>query len=103
MILREKTKFERKVAKSYNKRAFSHYVKSKNKCKEGIGPLSENGNLVHDDGQMCTILNNYFISVFTRDTSGSVTNYSDKNDGHVISNLKYTPAEVLKTIETMHN
>ena len=102
-ILREKKKFERKVANSSDKRSFSYYVKSKSKCKEGIGPLKNNGTLTHDDQQMSKILNDYFASVFTKDTSGSVCNYPDRNNGHILSNIVITPNDVKETIINLKN
>lgn len=45
---------------------FYSYVRSKNKSKEGIGPLPNNKeHLVKSDCEMVQILNTFFASVFT--------------------------------------
>jgi hypothetical protein len=44
-----------------NNRKFASYIKSKTKSKTGIGPLkNENGEVVSENKEMATILNNFF-------------------------------------------
>ena len=56
-----------------NPKGFYAYVKSKTSIKETIGPLKDNdGNLTADNTTMCSILNSYFGSVFTKEVVGEV-------------------------------
>ena len=67
-----KRAFEKKIAKSGNKRPFNFYIKSKSKARVGIGPLKVNGELVTSNQAMACALNDYFVSVFTEENSGPV-------------------------------
>ena len=63
-----KKSFEKKLSvniKSDQKRFYA-YVHSKSKTKTKVGPLIDSQNMqVEEEEQMCTILNQYFSSVFT--------------------------------------
>ena len=49
------------------------YVKSKQRSKDKIGPLkNDKGEMIMKDEQMCTVLNDYFLSVFTKEDVGNV-------------------------------
>jgi len=49
------------------------YVRSKTNAKSFVGPLTdEKGNLISDDKQMGELLNIFFSSVFTNDTTEAV-------------------------------
>ena len=64
----QKAGFEEDIALDIknNPKKFYSYVRSKNKSKEGIGPLlSDNDQLVESDTEMVQILNQFFSSVFT--------------------------------------
>ena len=52
-----KRNFERKIAKSGNKRPFNVYVKSKTKSRTNVGPLKVNDALITDNKDMAKILN----------------------------------------------
>ena len=83
-----------------DKKSFSVYVKSKSKARETIGPLTDGSNLTYDYGEMSTILNNYFMSVFTTDPPADVA-YMDKNNGKIVSDILITPEIVRKTIDSL--
>ena len=52
-----------------NPKSFHAYVRSKQKVKEGIGPLEGiRGALVSDHQEMANLLNDYFVSVFTNES-----------------------------------
>ena len=53
------------LAEECDKSKFSKYVESKNSCKEIVGPIKVDNNMVHDNADVC--VNDYFTSVFTRD------------------------------------
>ena len=70
-----KAGFEENIALEIkrNPKKFYSYVRSKNKSKEGIGPLlSDNEQLVESDAEMVNILNKFFSSVFTSEDMQSV-------------------------------
>ncbi|KAG6932917.1 hypothetical protein G0U57_020385, partial [Chelydra serpentina] len=49
-----------------NKKGFFRYVSNKKKVKESVGPLlNEGGNLVTEDVEKASVLNAFFVSVFT--------------------------------------
>ena len=51
-----------------NSTSFYSYVKSKQRSKDKIGPLkNDRGEMMMKDEQMCTVLNDYFLSVFTEE------------------------------------
>ena len=51
-----------------NSNNFYSYVKSKQISKDKIRPLkNDRGEMIMKDEQMCTVLNDYFLSVFTKD------------------------------------
>ena len=60
-LLLGKSKFERNLAKDWNKnsKAYYSYVKSKTKNKVSIGPIVHNEEVVADSETMASILNNW--------------------------------------------
>ena len=74
-----KRAFERKLAKSGNKRPFTSYVKSKSKSRTGVGPLKVDGQLLTDNASMANALNDFFVSVFTKDGSGPIPTLSQSS------------------------
>ena len=56
-----------------NSKRFYSYVKSKQRSKDKIGPLkNDRVKIIMKDEQMCTVLNDYFLSVFTKEDVGNV-------------------------------
>ena len=67
-----KAKFEKRLAKEVkvNPKSFHAYVRSRQKVNEGVGPFQGNeGVLVSDHQDMANLLNDYFVSVFTKESS----------------------------------
>ena len=51
-----------------NQRKFFSYMRSKTKSRDVIGPLkNKEGSLISDEGEKCSVLNEFFSSVFTRE------------------------------------
>ena len=74
-IRRSKRKFERKLSRAKGKgnRLFNSYIRSKTKSRSTIGPLkNKEGVSITDDYGMAEILNDFFASVFTDESSGAV-------------------------------
>ena len=68
-IAKVKKDFEKRLAKDVktNPKKFYSYVKSKSRTRDSIGPLRGlDGDTVNREEGMCSILNNYFCSVFTK-------------------------------------
>src|SRR5271163_986838 len=63
-----KRNFERKLAENIknDSKSFYAYVRSKQRTKDKVGPLKDDGgNVIVEDGIAANILNDYFSSVFT--------------------------------------
>ena len=70
-----KKRFERYLARNSKKRGFSIYVQSRWKNKENIGPLTLNGELIHDEERICDVLNNFFASVHTSEQTDTLPQF----------------------------
>ena len=74
-----KRNFEEKLSAEVkqNPKSFYAYVRSKAKTKDKVFPLKDaNGSVVHENAKVCTILNQYFTSVFTHeDTDCTADNF----------------------------
>ena len=67
-IRTSKRAFEESLAEKikYDPKAFYSYVRSKSKTKDRVGPLlDDRGHVTDDKKEMCSILNDYFSTVFT--------------------------------------
>ena len=93
-----KARFEEDIALDIklNPKKFYSYVRSKNKSKEGIGPLlSDDKQLVESDVEMVQILNNFFSSVFTTEDMLNVPN--ETMPGNIeMGNISCTLSEITK-------
>ena len=67
-VRQAKQDFERKIANNVNRDSKSFtYVRS-NKVKSSVGPLkNNNGNVISDSQNMCSLLNDFYASVFTQE------------------------------------
>jgi len=68
-----KRRMERRLAEEEKKTSkhFYSYVRKKTKTRTGVGPLkAPGGNMVTEPEEMATMLNDFFASVFTRETAG---------------------------------
>ena len=69
--------YELKLAANIKKesKSFFSHVNNKKKLGSKIEPLKDvNNNIVTDDLEMAAIINNYFITVFTKDSGDFVLN-----------------------------
>ena len=96
-----KRQFERKIAYNGNKRPFNAYVKSKTKCRSNVGPLKVGGNTISDDDKMASVLNDYFISVFSTDNSASTAVPTVLNCANVLSNIAISSETVKRKIKDL--
>ena len=93
-----KRRFERSIADDGNKRPFAAYVKSKTKTRVNVGPLKVNGENVSDNKSMATLLNDYFVSVFTREPTGPVPTPTSMPSRSVLDSMVFRTAEVKKKL-----
>ena len=97
-------KYKKGIARDVNSnpKAFWKYVHSKSHVKSGIGNLKDNcGNNVTDDRSKADILNNFFSSVFTKET-GELPPFDVQVDNDicdVIVNVQKV-RELLKSVNT---
>ena len=61
--------FEKNIAKNIksNPKSFHKYVQSRTKVKTGVSDLEVNGKNISTDSQKAEALNNFFVSVFTKE------------------------------------
>ena len=66
-VKKSKRLSEIELAKTSNKdpKKFFSYYKFNSKNQEKIGPISNNGELVHSEPEIVDVFNKYFSSVFT--------------------------------------
>jgi hypothetical protein len=99
-----KRNFEKRICKDIkqNPRSFYSYVRSKTKFHELVGPLRDsNGCLVTDNKHMATLLNEYFGSVFTKETAPIKQPETESDagiDSSVLLNVELSPEIVFKKL-----
>jgi hypothetical protein len=70
-----KESFEVKLADNIKQdsKSFYAYVRSKQRCKETVGPFTDNnGKIVSDNKVGANLLNDYFVSVFTTEDLNTI-------------------------------
>ena len=90
--------------KNYRK-SFYAYVRSKQKVRDKVRPLENNGgNIISDGFQMAEVLNEYFSSVFTTENISSlpvpITKFEGSKSEH-LGQLFVTPEMIAKKIKKM--
>ena len=116
LIKQAKRRYEEHIAtdSKNNAKKFFRYINSKKHIRSGIGPLKDGtGNLVTDDQNMASMLNDYFSSVFNipaeaghittnninaNNESGSIPTISAEQ---TLNNFEVTTEEVLKALNDM--
>ena len=96
-----KRNFEKKLAKSGNKRPFNAYIKSKSKVKGNIGPLKVGGNLVTSNVGMAQELNQFFTSVFSLEPIGPLPECKKSVQNLSLLDITITSAQVKKKIQQL--
>ena len=93
IIRKAKRDFEKKLAADAKKnpKAFYRYMNSRCKVQSKVGPLKDHdGNIQTDDAVQSTILNDKFVTCFTREDTSSVPIPEpkfDPNSGPPLSNI----------------
>ena len=101
----ERRKYEKKLAKEIglNRRGFFKYVNSKLTVRPEISALTrENGELTHDETEMCNISNGYFHSAFNQPIDGEDLPEMECICDVDISNITITPDIVKKKLEKLN-
>ena len=101
----EKRAYEKKLAKEIgiNRRGFFKYVNSKLTVRPDISALiNENGDMVHDEKEMCNVCNKYFHSAFTRPTPGEELPDMECLCNENINDIVVTPEIVKKRLESLN-
>jgi len=96
-----------KIAKNIKKdsKSFFKYVRSKTNAKSFVGPLTdEKGNLISDDKQMGELLNTFFSSVFTNETTEAlptVKQFFNGDTDEKLCDVAITPDMVHKKLNKL--
>ena len=101
----EKRAFEQKLAKEIglNRKGFFKYVNSKLTVRPEISALiNENGELVHDEKDMCNVCNRYFHSAFNQPIDGEELPEMDCICNIDIGNIEVTPEMVKEKLERLN-
>ena len=107
IIRKAKRDFEKKLAADAKKnpKAFYRYINSKCKVQSKVGPLKDaNGNVQTDDNEQAAILNNKFVSCFTKEDMSSLPSPElkfDPNLGPPLSNIKVDLVTVNSKLEAL--
>ena len=102
LIKRSKKNLEEYIAESSksNPKEFYKYVNDKKNLTCSIGPLAkECGNHTNDESEMATILNNFFVSVFTDEVSLSTQPSAVRRTMENLNDIAITESDVLHTVE----
>ena len=98
---RAKKLFKSSIARNGNKRPFNSYIKSKTKSRVSVGPLKSGGELVTENTQMATILNNQFGAVFSYEDAAHVPPCPDTSGGNNIENVYLDVETIQKKIRSL--
>jgi DNA topoisomerase VI subunit B len=72
-IRNAKRKLEKDLGEDKNNRKFARYIKSKTKSRTTVGPLiDKDRKLVTGEKEMAEVLNKFFASVFTQESTQNV-------------------------------
>ena len=100
-IRKAKKKFETNIANKGNKRPFNSYIKSKTKSRVSVGPLKQGEDLITDNRDMATILNDQFGSVFTHEDPLTAPTCPDSSGGFRVENILFDEETVREKIKSM--
>ena len=83
------------------KRKFYSYIKQRTKSRPTIGPLKEGGQVVSESKDMASVLNNYFLSVFTREDTEAIPEPRAEHVGEELRKVKITTKKVQDKIKNL--
>ena len=101
----ERRAFEKRLAKEIglNRRGFFKYVNSKLTVRPKISALiNENGEMIHDDKEMCDLSNRYFHSSFNQPTHEEDLPDMDYLCNENIGDINMSPEVVRKRLEALN-
>ena len=101
----ERRAFEKRLAKEIglNRRGFFKYVNSKLTVRPKISALrNENGEMIHDDKEMCDLSNRYFHSSFNQPTQGEDLPDMDYLCNENIGDIIVSPEIVKNRLEALN-
>lgn len=93
-----KKKFERSIATNGNKKPFTSYIKSKTQSRANVGPLKVGNEIISENKEMATILNNAFCNVFTRENVDIIPTIPTIPSRSVIRDILFTEQDVYDKI-----
>ena len=99
-----KKNYERKLAKNSktNPKQFYTYLKTKTSNKESVGPLKdENGIETTDDMEKAEILNTFFSSVFTKESTENMPTPAQEQVQEPMTNISFTSTKVLEKLKNL--
>jgi hypothetical protein len=103
LIRNSKRRFEKKLAdgNGINNRPFFAYVKKKTKSKTSVGPLkNRKKEVITEDQEMAELLNEFFSSVFTRESSGEVPQ-AEETGAEGMKEVRFTEKKVQEKIRKL--
>ena len=106
LIRDTKVLFEKRLAKEVkvNPKSFHSYVRSKQKVKEVIGPLQGiDGELIDDGKDMAEVLNDYFVSVFTEESTTLVPDSLCMKSSVLIRDVDFSVSVVSKKLKGLNS
>ena len=89
-----KRSYEKRIAKSGDKKPFHAYINSKTKSRIPVGPLKVDERTIIDNTEMAETLNTYFCSVFTKEDGGSLPRLRDMPFQYIIGSTEFSRNKV---------
>jgi hypothetical protein len=95
--------YEHNIASQCKKspKNFYKYVRSKTKTKTGIGNLKHDGGVAQTDSQKAEILNDFFVSVFTKEDS-NIPEFNKRDYNTILELPTITETEVKKKLAKLN-
>ena len=106
LIRDTKVLFEKRLAKEVkiNPKSFHSYVRSKQKVKEVVGPLQGiDGELIDGGKDMAEVLNDYFVSVFTEESTVLVPDSLCTKSSVLIRDVDFSVDVVSKKLKGLNS
>ena len=82
-------------------KSFYAYARSKSRGRMGIGPLEWKDKMVESSLEMAQVLNEYFVSVFTREDLSNIPIMVEEDEKEVLLDIDLTEEIVIKAAKQM--